>query len=430
MRRSIALAAVAAAVCLLAGCSLSGGNTSVEELLRAPQLSGQHSQVQKALDSYLGESAQLKYPTSGQGLSPFVLGDLDGDGTQDAAVLYTSAAKGQNVHVAILEQTDSGWTVTQEQEGLSTEVDSVSLARLREDSEARQLVVGYASPQGDQYLAVYDYQQSTLNCVLQEAYSRYLVADVTGRGVEDLVVVAPVAEGGLRLKLLTAGPDGFTIGQELLTDTSFVDCALLQISSGSDGGHYLVMDGLVGASGSYMASCLFRCDEEGRQLEPVPEPGGVDLYKASLRYYGSLYSMDVNGDGTVEIPTQAQDDSLGLTSLLQEHRLSFVVWNAYSVSRSRQVSFGILDEEYGYYLPVPFGLQGEISLCDSGADGWEVRDLTGSTLYLRVRVAPLTTSLVGYTRIATVGSQQVGARLGPQSKVFNLDSLSKRTLVL
>ena len=269
MRLGIGLTAAAATLCLLAGCSLSTATPSVEELLRAPQLSGQHSQVQKALDSYLGESAQLKYPTSGQGLSPFVFGDLDGDGVQDAAVLYTSAAKGQNVHVAILEQADSGWTVTQEQEGLSTEVDSVSLASLQEGSSAQQLVVGYASPQGDQYLAVYDYQDSTLNCVLQEAYSRYLVADITGRGVEDLVVVAPVAEGGLRLKLLTAGPDGFTIGQELLTDTRFVDCAALQISRGSDGGHYLVMDGLVGSSGSYMASCLFRCDEAGRQLEPV-----------------------------------------------------------------------------------------------------------------------------------------------------------------
>ena len=429
MRRGLWKICLAALACLLTGCSLTS-TPSVEELLRAPQLSGQHSQVQKALDSYLGESAQLKYPTSGQGLSPFVFGDLDGDGVEDAAVLYTSTAKGQNVHVAILEQTDSGWTVTQEQEGLSTEVDSVSLASLQEGSSAQQLVVGYASPQGDQYLAVYAYQDSTLSCVLQEAYSRYLVADITGRGVEDLVVVAPVAEGGLRLKLLTAGPDGFTIGQELLTDSRFVDCASLQISRGSDGGHYLVMDGLVGSSGSYMASCLFRCDEAGRQLEPVPEPGGVDLYTASLRYYGSLYSMDINNDGMVEIPTQVQDDSLGITSLVQEHRLSFVAWNSYTSQRSRQVSFGVLDEEYGYYLPVPFSLRGQISLCDSGTDGWEIRDLTGDTLYLRVRVAPLTTSLVGYTRIATVGSQQVGARLGPDSQVFSLESLAKRTLVL
>ena len=428
MKGRARLASLALAACLLAGCGLTG-NVSVEELLRAPQLTGQHSQVQKALDSYLGESAQLKYPTSGQGLSPFVFGDLDGDGSQDAAVLYTSAAKGQNVHVAILEQTDAGWTVTQEQEGLSTEVESVSLAALQE-GDARQLVVGYASPQGDQYLAVYSYQQRTLDCVLQVAYSRYLVANITGRGVEDLVVVAPVAEGGLRLKLLTAGPDGFTIGQELVTDPRFVDCASLQISRGSDGGHYLVLDGLVGASGSYMASCLFRCDEAGRQLEPVPEPGGVDLYNASLRYYGSLYSTDVDGDGTVEIPTQVTDDSLGITSLVQEHRLSSVSWTAYTRTRARQVSFGVLDEEYGYYLPVPFSLRGKIALCDSGADAWEIRDLTGDTLYLRVRVAPLTTSLVGYTRIATVGSQQVGARQGSESSAFNLDSLAQRTLVL
>ena len=229
---------------------------------------------------------------------------------------------------------------------------------------------------------------------------------------------------------LNPGLEVLTIGQELLTDSRFVDCASLQISRGSDGGHYLVMDGLVGSSGSYMASCLFRCDEAGRQLEPVPEPGGVDLYNASLRYYGSLYSMDIDNDGMVEIPTQVQDDSLGITSLVQEHRLSFVAWNSYTSQRSRQVSFGVLDEEYGYYLPVPFSLRGQVSLCDSGADGWEIRDLTGDTLYLRVRVASLTTSLVGYTRIATVGSQQVGARLGPDSRVFSLDSLVRHTLVL
>ena len=70
---------------LLAGCSMPGEQVQVEELLRAPKLSGDYGDVQTALNDWLGESAQLKYPMQGDLLSPFLLQDLDGDGRQDAA---------------------------------------------------------------------------------------------------------------------------------------------------------------------------------------------------------------------------------------------------------------------------------------------------------------------------------------------------------
>ena len=73
---------------LLAGCSAAG---DVETLLRAPQLSGESAALQKALNNYLGGSATLKYPASGDFLSPFAFGDWDGDGTDEAAVLQVFA---------------------------------------------------------------------------------------------------------------------------------------------------------------------------------------------------------------------------------------------------------------------------------------------------------------------------------------------------
>ena len=66
---------------LLAGCSAAG---DVETLLRAPQLSGESAALQKALNNYLGGSATLKYPASGDFLSPFAFGDWDGDGVDEA----------------------------------------------------------------------------------------------------------------------------------------------------------------------------------------------------------------------------------------------------------------------------------------------------------------------------------------------------------
>ena len=74
---------------LLAGCNaLPGENLQVEELLRAPRLSGDYGAVQTALNDWLGESAQLKYPMQGELLSPFLLQDLDGDGQQDAQEFF------------------------------------------------------------------------------------------------------------------------------------------------------------------------------------------------------------------------------------------------------------------------------------------------------------------------------------------------------
>ena len=75
---------------LLSACGLPmSENVQVEELLRAPRLPGDYGALQNALNEWLGESAQLKYPMQGELLSPFLLQDLDGDGQQDAAVLYT-----------------------------------------------------------------------------------------------------------------------------------------------------------------------------------------------------------------------------------------------------------------------------------------------------------------------------------------------------
>ena len=83
---------------LLAGCSAAG---DVETLLRAPQLSGESAALQKALNNYLGGSATLKYPASGDFLSPFAFGDWDGDGTDEAAVLYTTDTTSSNVWLAV-----------------------------------------------------------------------------------------------------------------------------------------------------------------------------------------------------------------------------------------------------------------------------------------------------------------------------------------
>ena len=70
-------AALCVAFCLLlTGCSIPmpEETVQVEELLRAPRLAGDYGALQTALNDWLGESAQLKYPMQGDLLSPFEIG--------------------------------------------------------------------------------------------------------------------------------------------------------------------------------------------------------------------------------------------------------------------------------------------------------------------------------------------------------------------
>ena len=272
---------------LLAGCNaLPGENLQVEELLRAPRLSGDYGAVQTALNDWLGESAQLKYPMQGELLSPFLLQDLDGDGQQDAAVLYTTA-QSTNVCIAILQRDDTGaWQVRQSVEGLADTVENVRLAQLRAGDDC-QLVVGYVAAQGDHYLAVYAYNDGQLSTILEQSYEQYLVEDITGGGSQDLILMSTQEDGGVQIELLTVDKEGgFRQAAVMgLSADRFSGCASVAAGLGSDRRNYLVLDGWTGISGNNLASVLLRFDESTQQMVQASQISADELYEASLRIW-------------------------------------------------------------------------------------------------------------------------------------------------
>ncbi len=411
------LCAVLCAAVLFSGCSsIRYGSVQVEELLRAPQLSGDYGELQAALNEWLGESAQLRYPLNGELLSPFLMSDWDGDGVQDAAVLYT-VAQLPNVCLAILQRDDAGkWQVCGSVEGLSDTVESVRFAKLQ-DIDADQIVVGYSSSQGDEYLAVYAYKDGAVETILEEPYGQYLIEDITGTGHEDLVLLSTDEEGAVQIELLTADRDG-SFQQVAVTGLSpdrFTGCASLAVGTGADGGHYLVLDGWTGASGTNLASVLLYFNEETQQMEQAHLIDADTLYEASLRNVPTLTSRDLNGDGIVEIPTQPVQ--AGQISLSQSRRVDFIVWMDYT-SRRPKKSFGLLDEEYGFYLELPAAWEGNLLLTDGEEEGvMELRDLTGELLYMSLRVAGLTENSDGWTRLGLLASRQVQVRLEPDADI-------------
>ena len=415
---------------LLAGCSMPGEQVQVEELLRAPKLSGDYGDVQTALNDWLGESAQLKYPMQGDLLSPFLIHDLDGDGQQDAAVLYTTA-QSSNVCVAILQKGSDGmWQVRQNVEGLADTVDSVGLAQLQ-PGDASQLVVGYVAAQGDHYLAVYSYTDGELSTILEQQYQQYLVEDITGGGSQDLILMSTLEDGGVQIELLTVDKEGSfqQVAVMGLSADRFSGCASVAAGVGADGRHYLVLDGWTGISGNNLASVLLYFDEDTQQMVPADQISTEKLYTASLRNVPSLVSQDLDGDGIVEIPTQP--DEAGLLNMSQSRRMDFIVWMDYT-SPHPEKSFGLLDEETNCYIELPMEWEGNLKLTDSEQyDGAvELRTMDEDQLVMTLRLVRTTSSLKGWTRLGIVASRQMQAKLAPDVEIRDKNYRLSKALYL
>ena len=415
---------------LLAGCSMPGEQGQVEELLRAPKLSGDYGDVQTALNDWLGESAQLKYPMQGDLLSPFLLQDLDGDGRQDAAVLYTTA-QSSNVCIAILQKDDADiWHVRQNVEGLADTVESVGLAQLQ-PGDATQLVVGYTAAQGDHYLAVYSYTDGVLSTILEQQYQQYLVEDITGGGNQDLILMSTLEDGGVQIELLTVDKEGSfqQVAVMGLSANRFAGCASVAAGVGADGRHYLVLDGWTGISGNNLASVLLRFDEDTQQMVPADQISTEKLYTASLRNVPSLVSQDLDGDGIVEIPTQP--DEAGLLNMSQSRRMDFIVWMDYT-SPHPEKSFGLLDEETNCYIELPMEWEGNLKLTDSEQyDGAvELRTVDEDQLVMTLRLVRTTSSLKGWTRLGIVASRQMQAKLAPDVEIRDKNYRLSKALYL
>ena len=415
---------------LLAGCSMPGEQVQVEELLRAPKLSGDYGDVQTALNDWLGESAQLKYPMQGDLLSPFLLQDLDGDGRQDAAVLYTTA-QSSNVCIAILQKDDADiWHVRQNVEGLADTVESVGLAQLQ-PGDATQLVVGYTAAQGDHYLAVYSYTDGVLSTILEQQYQQYLVEDITGGGNQDLILMSTLEDGGVQIELLTVDKEGSfqQVAVMGLSANRFAGCASVAAGVGADGRHYLVLDGWTGISGNNLASVLLRFDEDTQQMVPADPISTEKLYTASLRNVPSLVSQDLDGDGIVEIPTQP--DEAGLLNMSQSRRMDFIVWMDYT-SPHPEKSFGLLDEETNCYIELPMEWEGNLKLTDSEQyDGAvELRTVDEDQLVMTLRLVRTTSSLKGWTRLGIVASRQMQAKLAPDVEIRDKNYRLSKALYL
>ncbi len=362
---------LACALALLLCATLSGCAAftyqNVGELLRAPALGGGYDEIQQALSDYLGGAElQYKYPKGGNTRGPLVRADLDGDGQEEAVLLYSVAdlSAGQEanfVYLAVMRRDGGSWAVVQNEKGLNTEVADIEVANLLDDG-SRQLIVGYAQPTlGNKTLVLYRPGGDALEEVFQREYSRYDIGDFTGAGKAGLVVISPGNKlGGITMEYVSTEDGQFiTDNQAVLLNTNFTTCSNISPGITADGRHILVVDGEMnsGMNSSQLFSQIVEYSGSSAGFYTVDDAGKL-LNASARRSNGLLLSRDIDGDGMVEIPVPFGV----LETQTLDKRLDEVDWMDFSAAEPVARQFGVVDSERGVFFRLPDAWRGALAM--------------------------------------------------------------------
>lgn len=376
---------------LLAACT-PFASQNVNDLLRAPVLGQGQDEIQRALKAYLdNEEPQYRFPKEGEWRSPLIKGDLNGDGRDEAVLLYSIAetsplAKemGANVYVAVLEQVGAEWVVVQNEQGLSTDVASVALADLLGDG-SNELLIGFSTPSlNAKTLALYTYQAQTLAMVHKFDYSRYEIGNFTGENSTDLVVVSRDNEvGGLSLQHVPTMDGEFVeLPMPVKLYLNFVNCVGIKASTGYNAERLLVVDGAISIeTGALASQFVYYSGERFYTLDDA-----ASLTGATARLNPLLKSRDIDGDGAVEIPLRIGRNEIQTPSA--DKRLEYIEWMDFTGEGEEPVmkEYGLLDSDRGVYVQLPEAWRGAVMVVDGTERGeWQLQNRATMATLLTMR---------------------------------------------
>lgn len=371
MKRILALLLTA---CLTVGCSLADKD-SIINLLSSPRLSERENAIVTAIRNYLGYDIILKYPKQGGDLSPVQIVDLDDDGQEEAVALYSAPGSSSNVRMAVLSRSESGWSVDYEGEGFGSEVYSLSFERL-EKGEPYQIIVGYTfSDSSEKLLSVYFMENGAVENVETFVCQDFLVYDVTGDGIVDIVLAGVNADNQhTRISVYSTNQSSFLTSiasMEISVPNAKVTAISPSLNDFADN-KAIVLDYYDTNRIVYTQAFYYRLSDFVTILSP-------DVVQKVWDYPYPLCSKDVDGDGYLETPTIIDDAGA------QSKDLKFMEWTNFLAENPERKYFGFCRAQSGLYFPLPDEWQGHVLLSDGREENtWlVVQTSTGKILVMR-----------------------------------------------
>ncbi|MGE7983442.1 FG-GAP repeat domain-containing protein [Solibacillus sp. NPDC093137] len=276
-------------VTLLAGCDLV---KSPNDLIISPdQQDEQKRKLEQQLKILLPPSSELVTPVQSDKNQSIFIEDLDGDGQQEAIVLYRNPQQKSQVHVVVLQE-DNEWREATKVEPNGQAIDYFGLHDLDKDG-VMEVVVGLGESEFEtkKQMMIYVWQDRSLKKTVERSYEGLDISDYNTDERLELLLV-----DGERRASYTAELFHYELGDLVsLSAVSLNSYAFHQrMKSGKlhDGNHALFIDSAIGVNAMLTEIIAY----DGTKLIKVGAEQG-DLPLKSL----PLYSTDINEDDIMEV---------------------------------------------------------------------------------------------------------------------------------
>lgn len=360
LKRAV-LAAVLTGAMLLCGCSFGA---SIDTLLVPPSLGMEQEQIYQALQNAVGKDIKLQYPKTGDYLSAFILSDLDGDGENEALVFYAKmglSAAENNLRMNVLDKRGDTWSSVCDVPAEGAEIERVIISPIGTYTDA-QIVIGYSIvDQSDKGLVVYDYENGGLVQNFTATYSLFDIHDLDGDGSQELLVLqVDSAATGAKAAVYVPNEAKQFRKTQLSLRSSCTGFSQVLYATRDDGSAVVYADMLTGVT--TMQTELFSFD--GTKLSHVLD----DESSASetTRSVGCL-TLDIDGDGTPEIPVQTVFP--GYEGNVADQNIRLTRWMTIGADRLEEKYRGYYSVSEGYAFMLPKGWQAEVTAISDGITG-------------------------------------------------------------
>ena len=355
LRRIPALAALAAVLMSCTGCSRL--QTSVEDLMSPPVLTQEQAEIRSALSRVSGDSEiKYKYPQNGDYRSSFIFFDIDSDQVEEALVFYQSPSKGDSTWINILDRQDGQWVSVCETPAPDTtaSIDFVSFEQLT-DSQTVSLVVGWEDARSGKTVIAYNYDNGRLLPIFERDYTELSITDLDGNGSTDLVLFTQQAQSTL-VFLACKTENGFETVDSVQLDRSIVSFDNILSGRTAAGTAALFLDSTVDLYESPFQITDVLSAKRGENGTPVLvnllDNEEVTLSQGTMRPAQNLFCRDIDGNGTVEIPTVATLP--GYEGIFDESAIFLTSYNQLSsTSQLIPCQSGVVNPQHRYLLTFP-----------------------------------------------------------------------------
>ncbi len=283
--------AVLAVVAVAASSGCTGISLDIEDLMKPPALTERQKAIQSALEKAIGSNDyQLKRPKLGEERSAFVFADINADGVEEVLLFY-STDESEEAQLNILQSNGDKWISTYNVSGAANDVASINFAKLVNGNETNIIIGWYNTNLKVKTLEAYRYGDSSLEKIFAMEYDEMSIVDVTGEGIEDILLLS---EEGRVILISELNGQLFKFGEVGLGNQVDEYLKLTVGKLGADDKALFIDYRL--PSGEISSEVVYY---SGQKLSTLFGTMGAQPPK---REEG--YCEDINGDGIIEIPYQ------------------------------------------------------------------------------------------------------------------------------